>query len=99
MPDADRLLLTDLPRLDAAEQVALLHCTSQYPAPVEDANLRAIMEVIIKAKPPTAKGTYLKSVAVSSSQGVGAKLDTGDITQPYNGFARRPGEDDAAGPR
>ena len=24
----------------------------------------------------------------------GAKLDTGDITQPYNGFARRPGADD-----
>jgi large subunit ribosomal protein L1 len=40
-----------------------------------DLNLRAVMEVIVKAKPPTAKGTYLKGVAVSSSQGVGAKLD------------------------
>jgi len=38
-------------------------------------NLRAVMDVVVKAKPPTAKGTYLKSVAVSSTQGVGAKLD------------------------
>ena len=41
-----------------------------------DQNLRAVMEVIIKAKPPTAKGTYLKSVAISSTQGVGLKLET-----------------------
>jgi large subunit ribosomal protein L1 len=40
-----------------------------------DQNLRAVMEVVVKAKPPTAKGTYLKSVAVSSTQGVGAKLE------------------------
>jgi large subunit ribosomal protein L1 len=39
-------------------------------------NLRSVMEVLVKAKPPTAKGTYLKSVAISSTQGVGAKLDT-----------------------
>ncbi|HXC63427.1 MAG TPA: 50S ribosomal protein L1, partial [bacterium] len=36
---------------------------------------RAVMDVVVKAKPPTAKGTYLKSVAVSSTQGVGAKLE------------------------
>ena len=39
-------------------------------------NLRSVMEVVVKSKPPTAKGTYLKSVSVSSTQGVGAKLDT-----------------------
>jgi large subunit ribosomal protein L1 len=42
-------------------------------------NLAAVMEAVVKAKPPTAKGTYLKSVAVSSTQGVGAKLDTGQF--------------------
>jgi len=40
-----------------------------------EANLRAVMDVVVKAKPPTAKGTYIKSVAVSSTQGVGAKLE------------------------
>ena len=48
---------------------------ASFTADALDKNLRAVMEVIVKAKPPTAKGTYLKGVAVSSSQGVGAKLD------------------------
>ena len=39
-------------------------------------NLRSVMEAVVKSKPPTAKGTYLKSVAISSTQGVGAKLET-----------------------
>jgi large subunit ribosomal protein L1 len=38
-------------------------------------NLFAVMEAVVKAKPPTAKGTYLKGVAVSSTQGIGVKLD------------------------
>jgi len=38
-------------------------------------NLKAVMEAVIKAKPPTAKGTYVKSVAVSSTQGLGVKLE------------------------
>ncbi|HTB23131.1 MAG TPA: 50S ribosomal protein L1 [bacterium] len=38
-------------------------------------NLKAVMEAVVKAKPPTAKGTYVKSVAVSSTQGVGVKLE------------------------
>lgn len=45
-----------------------------------DQNLRAVMDAVVKAKPPTAKGTYLKSVAVSSTQGVGAKLEVGQFT-------------------
>lgn len=44
-----------------------------------DQNLRAVMESVVKAKPPTAKGTYLKSVAISSTQGVGARLDVGQF--------------------
>lgn len=42
-------------------------------------NLRAVMEAVLKAKPPTAKGTFLKSVAVSSTQGVGVRLDVGQF--------------------
>jgi large subunit ribosomal protein L1 len=37
------------------------------------------MDAVVKAKPPTAKGTYVKSVAVSSTQGVGVKLETGQF--------------------
>lgn len=38
-------------------------------------NLQALMEAIIKAKPSAAKGTYLKSVVVSSTMGPGIKIN------------------------
>lgn len=39
-------------------------------------NLKALMEAVVKAKPSAAKGTYLKSVSVSSTMGPGIKLST-----------------------
>jgi large subunit ribosomal protein L1 len=38
------------------------------------------MDAVMKSKPPTSKGTYLKSVAVSSTQGIGVRLDLGQFT-------------------
>ena len=38
-------------------------------------NLAALMEAVIKAKPSAAKGTYLKSVVVSSTMGPGVKIN------------------------
>ncbi len=38
-------------------------------------NLKAIMEAIVKAKPSAAKGTYLKSVVISSTMGPGVKIN------------------------
>jgi len=38
-------------------------------------NLAALMEAVIKAKPSAAKGTYLKSVVVSSTMGPGVKVN------------------------
>ncbi|MDD5017294.1 MAG: 50S ribosomal protein L1 [Eubacteriales bacterium] len=38
-------------------------------------NLSALMEAIIKAKPSAAKGTYLRSVVVSSTMGPGVKIN------------------------
>lgn len=39
------------------------------------ANLAAIMEAIIAAKPPTSKGVYLRSVTLSTTMGPGIKID------------------------
>jgi large subunit ribosomal protein L1 len=47
------------------------------------ANLNAIMEVIYKAKPQTAKGVYLKNVTVSTTMGPGIKLDTAEFTADH----------------
>jgi large subunit ribosomal protein L1 len=38
-------------------------------------NLGALMEALVKAKPSAAKGTYLKSVVVSSTMGPGIKIN------------------------
>lgn len=37
-------------------------------------NFRTLMDVIVKAKPASAKGTYLKSIVVSSTMGPGVRI-------------------------
>ncbi len=39
-------------------------------------NVLAFMDAILRAKPPSAKGQYLKNIALSSTMGVGIKLNT-----------------------
>jgi large subunit ribosomal protein L1 len=43
-------------------------------------NLTAVLEAIVKAKPASAKGNYLKKVAISTTMGPGIKVDTGAFT-------------------
>ena len=43
-------------------------------------NLAALVDALIKAKPATSKGVYLKKIAVSSSMGVGVRVDTQTIS-------------------
>jgi len=38
-------------------------------------NLEALMDAILRARPPAAKGTYVRSVTVSSTMGPGIRLD------------------------
>ncbi len=38
-------------------------------------NLLAFLEALIKAKPATAKGVYMKRVSVSSTMGIGVRID------------------------
>ena len=42
-------------------------------------NLRALIEALNKAKPASSKGIYLRKVAVSSTMGVGARVDVASI--------------------
>ena len=42
-------------------------------------NLRALIEALNKAKPASSKGIYLRKVAVSSTMGVGARVDVATI--------------------
>ena len=42
-------------------------------------NARALIELLIKLKPSSAKGLYVKSIALSTTMGPGLKLDTNEI--------------------
>ena len=45
------------------------------------ANARALVESVVKAKPPAAKGKYLRSVTVSSTMGPGVAIDTAHLDE------------------
>src|SRR5512136_1213836 len=42
-------------------------------------NTRTLLEVILRAKPPTSKGIYLRSIALSTTMGPGIKIDPLDV--------------------
>lgn len=42
-------------------------------------NIKAFVDAVIKAKPTGAKGNYLNKISLSSSQGVGVKIDAGTV--------------------
>ena len=47
-------------------------------------NVEAIVSAIVKAKPASAKGTYMKSLTISSTMGPGIKIDTMEATSVAN---------------
>ncbi len=42
-------------------------------------NIKTLLDVILRAKPPTSKGVYLKSIALSTTMGPGIKIDPSQI--------------------
>jgi len=42
-------------------------------------NVRSLVGALVKAKPPAAKGTYLRSITLSSTMGPGIRIDPGTI--------------------
>ncbi len=60
------------------DKTAIIHCPLGKASFTETAlneNLRVLMDAIIKAKPATAKGTYIRSAVISSTMGPGIKLN------------------------
>ena len=45
------------------------------------ANAHALVDSIVKAKPPAAKGKYLRTVTLSSTMGPGVRIDTSHIIE------------------
>lgn len=47
------------------------------------ANFNVLIELVMKMKPATAKGAYLKGITVSSTMGPGIKIDTQEIAARF----------------
>ncbi len=63
-------------RLDRAN---IIHCPVGKASFTEEQlteNFMTLMDAIIKAKPSSAKGTYLKSVTITTTMGPGIKVNT-----------------------
>jgi large subunit ribosomal protein L1 len=42
-------------------------------------NIKAFVDAVVRSKPAGAKGTYIKKISLSSSQGVGVKIEAGSV--------------------
>ena len=56
-----------------------------------DANFRAVLDEVQRAKPASAKGRYLRKITVSSTMGPGVRVDTNRLKpdRGLNGVHRR----------
>ena len=60
------------------DKTSIVHCPlgkKSFDAEKLMDNMKTLMEAIVKAKPSAAKGTYLKSVVISSTMGPGVKIN------------------------
>ncbi len=60
------------------DKTAIIHCPIGKKSFGEEKlldNLKVLMDAIVRAKPSAAKGTYLKSVVISSTMGPGVKIN------------------------
>ena len=60
------------------DKTAIIHCPlgkASFTVEALNENLRTLMDAVIKAKPATAKGTYIRSAVISSTMGPGIKLN------------------------
>jgi large subunit ribosomal protein L1 len=65
-----------------AEKAGIVHVKmgkSSFAAEKLEANFNTLVDLVMKLKPATAKGVYLKGIAVSTTMGPGIKLDTTEI--------------------
>lgn len=65
------------------DKAGIIHCTIGK-ASFEDGqlteNLTALLSDLVRAKPATAKGTYLQKISISSTMGPGVAVDQGSLT-------------------
>jgi len=67
------------------DKAGIIHATigraSFEPAALQ-ANLSALIEALNRAKPSSSKGVYLRKVALSSTMGIGVKVEPASVLAP-----------------
>ncbi len=61
------------------DSYGIIHCPvgkASFPEDKLVDNAKTLIEAVLRAKPSTAKGQYLKSISISSTMGPGIRLDT-----------------------
>jgi large subunit ribosomal protein L1 len=61
-----------------ADKAGIIHCTigrASFDAERLRSNMTALIEALNKAKPASSKGIYLRKIAVSSTMGIGVRVD------------------------
>lgn len=68
-------------RLDKAGIVHAVVGKKSFSADKLRDNIQVLMDAVVKAKPAAAKGSYLRSITISSTMGPGIKLDPAEFIQ------------------
>ena len=66
------------------DKAGIVQCTigrASFTVEALEENFRALVDAVNKARPASAKGVYLKKVAVSSTMGVGVRVDQATLSQ------------------
>jgi large subunit ribosomal protein L1 len=66
------------------DKAGIVQCTigrASFTIEALEENLKALVDAVNKARPSGAKGVFLKKVAVSSTMGVGVRVDQTSLTQ------------------
>jgi large subunit ribosomal protein L1 len=65
------------------EKTGIIHAGIGKASFTEDAlqaNVKALVDALNRAKPSGAKGTYIKKISLSSTMGPGVKVDAGSLS-------------------
>lgn len=67
-----------------ADKTGIIHCTigrASFEIDALKQNLRTLVDALNKSRPISSKGVYLRRVSVSSTMGVGVRIDQTSIMQ------------------
>jgi len=67
-----------------ADKAGIIQCTigrASFSVDALKLNMLALVEAVNRAKPATSKGIYLKKISISSTMGIGVRVDQASLTQ------------------